>query len=235
MRLFLAVLVLTFSALVQAEEPQKEQSVPEPGQRIKAAWEWSLDERIAKRLDAQQIRERAAARERDLSKDPMRLQVHDSGPVEFVIEGRRNPELFMTFELFGSIFLGIDPRTAKETRDQYRTKIAAFGWQEEFFWKVFEDACAELLRQQTESLALQAQMRTVSPPERRKLEAKAEALNYTQCRARAEAIRKIRAKLGGEGFGRFLYGAVAPEISIFGELPVGDQAGWLRFVEGGCQ
>lgn len=127
MRLFLAVLLLTFSALAQAEEPEKERKEPKAGERMKAAWEWSLDERIAKRLDAQQIRERAGARERDLSKDPMRLQAHDSGPVEFVIEGRRNPELFMTFELFGSIFLGIDPRTAKETRDQYRTKIAAFG------------------------------------------------------------------------------------------------------------
>jgi hypothetical protein len=220
----LALFLVAWPAVVHAEEPAK-----------KSAWEWSIEERIAKRLDPKSIRERAAAEERDFQPQSMHLQVHMSEPIQFTIDGRRDPELLMPFEIFGSLLTGLDSRGGDNIRNQYRDKIAAFGWSEEVFWKTLEDAASEHTRYQTESLDLQMKLQTVSPPEHRKLELKIEELGYKQCGARADAFQAVRRKLGAEAFDRFLYGAAAPEIGIGSALPVGDEAGRLRFVEGGCR
>jgi hypothetical protein len=220
MRFASAIFLVACSVLVHAEGPAK-----------KPAWEWSLDERIAK-LDPESIRERAAAEERWLRGG---LQVRAPEPIQFVVDGKRDPELLMPFEIFGSILMGVDPRWREDTRRQYRDKIAAFGWPEEVFWKTLEEAASEHTRYQDESIELQMKLRTLSPPEHRKLESRIEKLGYQACHARADAFQKVRVKLGAEAFDRFLYGAVAPEISIGSALPVGDEAERLRFVEGGCR
>src|SRR6185436_16391287 len=198
------------AAALNGDEPRQD-----PRQRVtvKPAWEWSLEDRIAKRIDP------AAT----------------AGPIQFIVEGRRNPELLMPFELFGSVLGGIDPRFSDEVRTQYREAVTSFGWKEETFWRVLESAASELLRTQTESLGLQSRLSTLSPPDRRAMEMKIEELDYKQCRLRAEALRKVRTLLGRETFDHFLYAAVAPQISISSQFPIGDEAGRLRFIEGGCR
>ncbi|HJQ35680.1 MAG TPA: hypothetical protein VKB93_00945 [Thermoanaerobaculia bacterium] len=237
----LAVLVLTVSASVQAQEPQKERKEPKAGERVKAAWEWTLEERLAKRLDVQQIRERDAAREENVG-TPQWMRVPGAESPQYVIDGQRDPELFMPFELFVSLLRGvtpptpgIDPTSRDFAREQYRSRIAEFGWQEELFWKTVEIASAEYLRYDTERLALRLeQIQTLPPPERRrKLEGQIEGLSHKQCVARAEALRTVRAKLGAESFDRFLYGVVAPGMALMSSDP--DDASRLRFLEGGCR
>ena len=222
MRVSLALFLVAWPAVVHAEEPAK-----------KPAWEWSLEERIAKRLDPGS--ERAAAEERDLHPGGMRLDVHVAEPTQFTVDGKRDPELLLPFEIFGSLLSGVDPRWREDTRKQYREKIAAFGWEEEVFWKTLEEAAAEHTRFQAESLELQMKLQTLSPPDHRRVEARLEELGYKQCGARADAFQEVRRNLGAETFDRFLYGSVAPEIGIGSALPVGDEEERLRFVEGGCR
>src|ERR1051325_6272872 len=100
MRVLLAILMIASS--IRADEAAKQHGTPSPQAKPKAAWEWSIDERIAKRLDPQDIRERAAAEDSDLRKDGFQVEVHGMGPVQFTVDGRRYPELLMPFELFGS-------------------------------------------------------------------------------------------------------------------------------------
>ena len=239
MRLLLAILLVTWPGQAQ-EEPQNVQKNPKVAEPLKPAWQWTLDERLAKRLDSNEIRERAAAHERFLGKDPQRVQVQEAGPAQYIIEGRRDPALFMPFELFVSLLRGVTPPTngippdsRDAAREQYRIKIAEVGWQEDEFWKTVEAAAADYLHLQTERLALQLQIRTLPPPERRKLEARVEELSHKQCVARAEAIRTARGKLGPEPFDRFLYDVVASGMALMSSEP--DDESRLRFLEGGCQ
>jgi hypothetical protein len=231
--LIIAVVSVTLAAY--GDDPKER----ERGRAVTPAWQWSLEERIASRIDPALMRKRAEAHEADLNRDrPLAgAQAHATGarPVEFIVDGRRNPELLMPFELFGSVLRGGNARISDQVRKQYRQALTSFGWEEETFWHVLEAAASDFFRAQTESLSLQARLSTLSPPERRELETKIEELDYKQCRLRAEALQQVRSQLGRETFDRFLYSAVAPEVSIGSRIPVGDEAGRLRFIEGGCR
>jgi hypothetical protein len=230
-----AVSVIITAVAAYGDDPKER----ERGQAVKPAWEWSLEERIAARINPALMRQRAEADEADLNRDRKfaGAQVHaiGVGRSQFTVNGRRNPELLMPFELFGSLLGGIEPEFSVQVRKQYRQAVTSFGWKEETFWHVLESAASDFLRAQTESLSLQARLSTLSPPDHRELETKIEELGYKQCRLRAEALRQVRMQLGRETFDRFLYSAVASEVSIASALPVGDEAGRLRFIEGGCR
>jgi hypothetical protein len=230
------VVTAVVTAVVAYGDDPKER---DRGQAVKPAWEWSLEERIASRIDPALMRQRAEAHAADLNRDrtPAGAQAHAAGarPIEFTVDGRRNPELLMPFELFGSVLRGVSPQFSDHVRKQYREAVTSFGWKEETFWHVLESAASDFFRAQTESLSLQARLSTLSPPDHRELETKIEELAYKQCRLRAEALRQVRLQLGRETFDRFLYSAVAPQVSIGSRIPVGDEAGRLRFIEGGCR
>jgi hypothetical protein len=208
----------------------------------KPAWEWTLDERIAKRLDPAMIRERTQASERDrVEKDGFTPEVRASvgllaTPVRFIVEGRRDPELLMPFELFGSIIEGVgEPDNRSGTRRVYRDEIRESGWQEELFWQTLQEATAEYVKAQEERVAMELKALTLPPAERRALSIKAEARNTAECGLRMDALQKVRQKLGTEKFDRFLYEKVAPNVGISSDFPFGNEEWRLRYIEGGCR
>jgi hypothetical protein len=184
----------------------------------KPAWEWTLDERIAKRLDPAMIRERTQASERDrVEKDGFTPEVRASvgllaTPVRFIVEGRRDPELLMPFD-----------------------EIRESGWQEELFWQTLQEATAEYVKAQEERVAMELKALTLPPAERRALSIKAEARNTAECGLRMDALQKVRQKLGTEKFDRFLYEKVAPNVGISSDFPFGNEEWRLRYIEGGCR
>jgi hypothetical protein len=231
------VLLLSLNATAQTTPPEKPATAPR-----KPAWEWTLDERIAKRLDPVSIRERTQARERDrVEKDGFTAEVLASvgllaTPVRFIVEGRRDPELLMPSELFGSIIEGVEePDNRHGTRRIYRDEIRESGWEEDFFWQTLQEATAEYWTMTDERIAMERRARTLPLAERRALNIKAEALSVSGCRLRAEALQRVRQKLGAEKFDRFLYEKVAPNVGISSDFPFGNEEWRLRYIEGGCR
>ena len=204
----------------------------------KPAWEWTLNERIAKRLDPVLIGERARASEKDLV-ERGGFKPEEVIPVRFTIDGWRDPELFMPSELFNSILAGVrvEQEIASGTRTTYRQKILDAGWDVDLFWQTVEEASAEYWKTTNERLAIQraALSQPLTLAERRALSIKAESLNVPGCRLRAHALQTVRQKLGAEKFDRFLYEAIAPKISISSNLPFGNEEWRLLYIEGGCR
>lgn len=211
--------------------PIAAQTVPAESLR-KPAWEWTLDERIAKRLDPDAIRARAEASRREMGGNPS-----ISGElVRFTIDGKRDPELLLPFELFNSILVGVDDDPAGREMIQriYRDGIRQFGWTEEHFWPTLQKAAREYHRTTEERLALERSARPLPSAERRALGTRTEALNIAACRLRAEALQTVREQLGAEAFDRFLYEKVAPNVGIGSYSPAGDEEWRLRYISRGC-
>lgn len=78
----------------------------------KPVWKWSVEDRLAKRFDREEMKARAAeqaAEKRVFQKsmpvggaDPLFSIPEDRAP-SMLIEGRKTPELFLTWELFTSL------------------------------------------------------------------------------------------------------------------------------------
>jgi hypothetical protein len=229
------LLVLLLCPVTFAQATSSESTAVTPR---KPAWEWTLDERIARRIDPVLIRERALASEKNLV-ERGGFKPEEVIPVRFTVEGWRDPELFMPSELFNSILAGVwvEQEIARDTRKQYRQQILNAGWNESLFWQIVEEASAEYWKTTNERLALQraASTQPITLAERRALSIKAESLNVPGCRLRLDALWTVRQKLGAEKFDRFLYEAIAPKISISSNLPFGNEEWRLRYIEGGCR
>lgn len=101
----LLVFLLAFSAVAQERAP----------------WKWTLEERLARRLDQTHIAERAKKA---------------GNPRVFVIEGRENPELFLPGELMSSVLNTFIPELHRaRTQAAYAPEIESFGWDPEAFWR----------------------------------------------------------------------------------------------------
>jgi hypothetical protein len=203
----------------------------------KPAWQWTLDERIAKRLDPDDIRARTIASEREMNRRELESMGIVAPPLRFVIDGKRNAELFLPFELFGSILTGVDEDLAgrRMMRTIYGAAIRESGWTEELFWQTLEEASADYFEVQRERLALESSTFSLTPVERRAVSAKAEALNVPGCRLRADALQRVRTKLGTEKFDRFLYERVAPNVGVGSDFPLANEEWRLRYLESGCR
>src|SRR5258708_14734525 len=101
----------------------------------KRPWEWTDDERIASRFAAQEIEQRANAYKASHPKTTLDARTSGVG-VRYVIDGRRNPELFMRHELFEDLLRGLGSNQAASER--YRTsldgELRAAGFSPAIFW-----------------------------------------------------------------------------------------------------
>jgi hypothetical protein len=236
MRTLAATWLVSLTTLIVSAQTVPPEKQPPPAR--KPAWEWTLDERIAKRIDPVQIRERALASEKNLV-ERGGFKPEEVIPVRFTVEGWRDPELFMPSELFHSILSGVwvEREMARDTRKRYRQQILDAGWDENLFWQIVEEASAEYWKTTNDRLALQQASSTqpLTLAERRALSIQAESLNVPGCRLRLEALWTVRQKLGAGKFDRFLYEAIAPKISISSNLPFGNEEWRLRYIESGCR
>lgn len=178
--------------------------------KVKSAWEWTPEERIAQRV--------ALAGEQRQAR----------------IDGRQTPELLMPTELFGSIVDSLgDPDSLALTRELYDPAITAAGWKPDLFWSELHRITHAYLAAQRESLTEQERLGTLAPAARREAEAKIDRLGVAQCRLRVRALADARERFGAH-LDRFLYTAVAPNVGIASTAD-SDEAERLRSIEGGCQ
>ena len=209
----------------------------------KPAWEWSVDERLAERFDRELRKARAEARAAKIKDFQKRFpapaddlfEVKNQQNVD-MIEGEKNPELFMTFELFDQLLeMGFPPHgmNQQESRRLIEERAAALGFGQDL-WDRLERAAAPFLKLQRreEELARKGLL-----PSRPADSAKMSPEDLHWCRERARAIAAAKAEFGEEPFLRLLYAGVTPGFSITyatHTVNLGD-ADRLRYVEGGCQ
>jgi hypothetical protein len=153
--------------------------------------EWDVERRLAERFDPVKNGERMAA---ELVKNPNaapRPEENSPDARHYVIDGARNPELFLPHELFEGLLTAFQPDEFMQDaqRELYGRLLGEFGWDAEMFWPTLEQLSADYL---------QLRYRTES------------ADPTARCRARFEALQQARKAFGMKEFDAFLYRAIAP-------------------------
>lgn len=179
----LTVLVASLGSAAYAAPPQHSE---------KAAWQWTAEERIAKRVDPVQ---RAARR--------ARTHGAPARPAGFTpLDGSREPELFLPVELVTSLILD-NAAPHQLMRNRHRAAIEAAGWDFAQFWVTLDAAAAPYIALMNYSGQLQRQARGRADLGR---------LKPQICAAAADLLSAARTTFGNEAFDRFLYRHVAPSI-----------------------
>jgi len=190
------------------------------------AWNLTIEERIAARLQ-HHSGPPSSSGEASLA----------AGPASFVIDGSRDPELLMPWELMNVLLRGVSGNSAyqDDVRSQYKDGIIAAGWKPDEFWVAIEEAGTSFIPVARKSRTLLALAATAAPAERPEHERDVQALRIPYCSARVEALRLARAHFGRERFDRFLYTVIAPTMTVSGSVSEETDAARLRFIEGGCR
>jgi hypothetical protein len=148
------------------------------------AWEWSDDERLARRFD----------------------------PGASHVDGRRNPELFFPHELFAQLVMtALIDDTRAETRERLASVIEGDA---ATFWSRLEAASAPYAAILTRERALAAQLSSATEDKRVALQQEIVAVQTPQCAARIDALNAAVQAIGKPALYRVLYKAIAPEMSV---------------------
>jgi hypothetical protein len=227
----IALIALSGSAQGQTAEHRPVGEVQKP------AWKWTLDERLAKRYDLDEIKARAEAKSiedakvREMFKDLPGASDMGRNSRADSIDGKAHPELFLPGELFDALLgdaFPSDELSPLETRRHLDAPVAALGFGRDFWMRLRRVAAPYLdLQREDEQLALGEARQ---PPSAKRSDSHGTAL----CQARAEALAAAKTEFGDERFLRLLYEAVAPNLAI-SYVPDESPADHLRFVEGGCR
>lgn len=172
---------------------------PPPGRKL---WQWTTEERIAKRFDPVDIEERFRAYEEKFPqvRGDRGSVGRPSGKItSYSIDGSRNPELFLPHELFESLARAFhpDPVMATRTRELYGPYIRAFGIDEREFWSKLEPIAANFV-----TLKYSEPDSTAGAPSHWR----------AQCRARNDGLQAARNTFAA--FDVLLYTVVAPFDSV---------------------
>ncbi|HEX6642852.1 MAG TPA: hypothetical protein VF215_17170 [Thermoanaerobaculia bacterium] len=191
-----------------------------PTAPAKSSWSLTTDERIAARLDPAKVTQRLQVFARRASVHPSRATISSSSvsaSARFVIEGSADPELFMPWELAERFLNTIDSGAAdaEASRQRYTDDIVASGWSIASFW-------TDLDRITTDYFALRHEIGQLS-------NRKPRADDW--CVVRVRVLERARKKFGREAFDRFLYTAVAPNVTVFSDDPMTAEQ-LLRLTEG---
>jgi hypothetical protein len=187
-RIFIAVLVVLTVTNAVAQTPKL---------TSKAAWDWSLDERIAERFDADRIRERALANKRpggEIRSQSASVADEPTGekpPFTYLINGNRNPELFLPHELFDMLLSGLTPDESlrAKQRTSYQASLRNLGYDDTAFWNALASVTGEYLTIRF---------------------ANNEKSSKERCRTRFEAFEAAKQLFGAARFQRTLYAVIAP-------------------------
>ena len=205
-------------------------------QQPRQPWEWTTEERIARRLDPAAIAERVRVHQgtHPSHAGQSTLNTAAAAPA-FVIDGNRNPELFLPWEVMDELLENAsgDLRAVQPGRRAYRDAVEASGWDETIFWPTLERLARNYAA--TKDAAIRFQMRTARRADTlsRSEILERDRLNHEVCSSRAETLQAARARFGAAAFDRFLYTAVAPHMGM-ASMGATD-ARTLRWIEGGCR
>jgi hypothetical protein len=201
----LVALLAAPGGLVHAADDQKDAREPQ---------EWSLQERIAARVNPQLARERVDRARRDRSTrehlSNMPATLPPTRPTLDVIRGSVQPELFLPTEVFDSLirrgYVGV-----AAWREIHAKDIAAAGLPPNF-WDELADVAAPMIEDMRRQHAALVSVRE-NPHLREGVERQIADAYFTLCRDRAIALREAR-KHFGPAFDRFLYTSVATGMSV---------------------
>lgn len=204
----------------QSTTPQKQGGIVAQGAR--PSWRISDEERIVARTEFD--RQRGSVR------------ATTAGRMGYVenIDGREHPELFLAFELFDHLLLGLsaDESKASNAHTLYDHKLALFGYDTKGFWDSLRSAAQPylMIRQDRDKNGPHHVFFTTPSGQRTFVGIAPDA-----CAARIAALGEARRHLGGENFDRFLYAAVAPEVGTSASGTAPNRADQLRYLAGGCK
>lgn len=212
-----SLLGLVFFAQAAPAQPAKAWNDTKP------AWQWTLEERLAKRFDPNEIAARKALSEkrtRELAAFPWPWDDERGEVLE--LNGRDTPELFTPVELFIPLVEHAYPPDGQGQRlwrQMVEEDAAALGFGADFWQRLRRVAFPYIkLFQEDYRIAIAEQLeRGPAPPE-------------VICRARRDALDAALDEFGKEAFLRLLYEVVAPPKSTALLTP-----GSLRRWEGGCR
>ena len=210
---------------------------PHPG---KAAWRWTVEERIARRFNPEAMKTRVAedraeqrARQKLFPKFDDRLfaaGAEGASSVMDTLNGNKHPELFFPHELFAHLLdsafpPGNDPKSGSRRLIEERAAALGFGRD---LWPRLEKVATPLLK-----LEAEWERRRADPGYAAKMEGEAIRL----CRVRAEALTAAKSEFGEEAFLRLLYEAVAPTMArdTVGLGLVAEDIDRMRYTAGGCR
>ena len=196
----------------------------------KPPWDWTIEERIAERANAQLAAQRIASytqpKTRSLSANASAAQ---QPSLRDVINGSRNPELFLPHELFDSL---VRRGYVGETwRDTETPRLVAMGLGSDF-WERLEDIASIYITDYRRVAEMREGVRNGSPAERRAIEAAIDGMHQRLCRERADALRRAEIEFG-PALLKYLYSSIAAErVDYFDAIASADH---LRAETGGCQ
>jgi len=226
MRLYVAVGILLLGLTASAQRAPRN------------AWEWTLDERIAARTDAAAQRARVAevigSRDTNGLKIGSNASVADSPTFEDSLQGSRHPELLMPTEIF-TIFMRSaylhEDQVARDVREDAESKIVEANLPLELLRILELEATDFIDLQRQEDSLREAAMSAKGDPT--VLFTQIKDLDRAECPIRAAVIERMRTRLGGNVFERFLYEIVAP--GVYKQYGTAPDAATLRSREEGCR
>lgn len=200
----------------------------------KAVWEWTVEERISARTDAQAARERVRRRGRATvdatsARDPELAATVDS------FDGKTHPELFLPHEVFRTLishaFLGA-PRAEELFRRGLTPRVQRHGLPSDF-WPRLESIASAYIASASAEIELGAELRAQRGAARDRFRRELTAKQLEVCGHRAAALEAARRDFGAERFDRFLYEAIA--VNMFHVADSVPDAEVLRQHARGCK
>ena len=214
---------LFFMACLSVAMAARGQDSPRP------AWQWTDEERLAKRYDPSSMRSRESAY---VERSEGRVVAAGRD----IVQGERDPELFLPFELYQSLLMQAFsplPEASEVFRDGYKERSGG-AWFGDDFWQRLEQSARLYLDSIKAQRARAKEYQTAHPGRRAEIDLEADEFGKAACRLRIQSLETVRATFGREAFDRFLYEAVAP--SQFSSSVDSDvTADRLRYLAGGCQ
>ena len=198
-----------------------------PPSSTQAPWKFTLEERIALRTNVD------LARKRVMEAGPGK-GAQSMGRVVDRYDGKKNPELFLPFEVFRTLIVHsfADDLGGETFRRGFMAEAGARGLPPDF-WDRLKGHSARYIADLAEERSLLVAYSERSGGERRKTARTLKAVQARLCGSRADALDAARKEFGYDAFDRFLYEVIAPGMfSLEDELPT---PAVLRWIAGGCK
>jgi hypothetical protein len=198
-----------------------------------AIWNWTVEERLAQRFDRARIQERSLAYKRTGGEVRAQSMPADSDGVasapqfEYVVDGQRNPELFLPHELYDLLLTGLTPDESLRAKQRgfYQPLLKQLGYDDAAFWNALASVNGEYLL-----------VRFGNRPSGFANKAMMQAAGNARCEARFKALEAARRLFGRAAFDRLLYTVIAPTAmvskSATSDVHLEDD---LRRAEKGCR
>jgi len=186
-----------------------------------AAWILTDEERIARRTTPSAPTGRIGAAA--VSRGDHREQIN----------GLEHPELFLPYELFDQLVLGLSSKSTQRehARSEYDSRISAFGYNVPKFWETLRIAAQPYVTAQ-EARSHRGGTLFVSSHGNKTFV----PISRDLCGQRVAALQNARELLGGKDFfDRFLYSVVAARMKHVAVTTAPDPDDQLRFMAGGCR